>query len=105
LPQEQRSPSRTDILRFIAVDAEAPLPLAAQLRQQLAWLIASGQLKGGERLPPVREVASYLGINRNTVRAAGYDVSFARIPRVDHLAIASGSVPETVGAIADLMHH
>ena len=68
--EEGRAPSRTDILRFIAVDAEAPLPLATQLRQQLTWLIASGQVKAGERLPPVREVAKYLGINRNTVRAA-----------------------------------
>src|SRR5512136_2954826 len=54
----------------MAVDAEAPLPLATQLRQQLAWLIASGQVQAGDRLPPVREVAEHLGINRNTVRAA-----------------------------------
>jgi len=70
LPEPKRSPSRTDILRFVAVDAEAPLPLATQLRQQLAWLIASGQVKAGERLPPVRQVAEHLGIDRNTVRAA-----------------------------------
>ena len=42
---------------------------------------------------------------RDALRAAGHDVSLARIPHVDHLAIASGSVPETVGAIADLMRH
>jgi acetyl esterase/lipase len=42
---------------------------------------------------------------RDALRAAGHDVSLARIPRVDHLAIASGSVSETVGAIADLMRH
>jgi acetyl esterase/lipase len=41
---------------------------------------------------------------RDALHAAGYDVSLARIPGVDHLAIASGSVPETVGAIAALMH-
>jgi acetyl esterase/lipase len=41
---------------------------------------------------------------RDSLQAAGYDVSLARIPGVDHLAIASGSVPETVGAIAALMH-
>ena len=64
------SPSRTDILRFVAVDAEAPLPLATQLRRQLAWLIASGQVQAGERLPPVREAARHLGIHRNTMRSA-----------------------------------
>lgn len=42
---------------------------------------------------------------RDALRAAGYDVSLAQIPRVDHLGIASGSVPETVGAIAELMRH
>ncbi|MBM4431208.1 MAG: GntR family transcriptional regulator [Chloroflexi bacterium] len=67
---QKRSPSRTDILRFLAVEAKAPLPLATQLRQQLAWLIASGQVLAGEKLPPVRVVARHLGINRNTVRAA-----------------------------------
>ncbi len=67
---QTRSPSRSDLLRLIAVDADAPLPLVTQLRQQLAWLIASGQVQAGERLPPVREVAAHLGINRNTVRAA-----------------------------------
>jgi len=67
---EKKSPGRTDILRFVAVDAAALLPLATQLRQQLAWLIASGQVQAGERLPPVRAAAAHLGINRNTVRAA-----------------------------------
>jgi DNA-binding LacI/PurR family transcriptional regulator len=66
----KRAPSRTDILRFMAVDADAPLPLATQLRQQLAWLIASGQVQAGEKLPPVRAVAEHLKINRNTVRSA-----------------------------------
>jgi len=40
---------------------------------------------------------------RDALQAAGYDVSLAQIAGVDHLAIGSGSVPETVGAIANLM--
>jgi acetyl esterase/lipase len=40
---------------------------------------------------------------RDALRAAGYDVSLAQIPGVDHLAIGSGSVPETLGAIVDLL--
>jgi LacI family transcriptional regulator len=67
---EKRASSRTDILRFVAVDPAAPLPLVTQLRQQLTSLIASGQVQAGDKLPPVREVAAHLGINRNTVRAA-----------------------------------
>lgn len=42
---------------------------------------------------------------RDALQAAGYDVSLAQIPGVDHLGIASGSVPQTVGAIAALMRH
>jgi DNA-binding LacI/PurR family transcriptional regulator len=70
LNMPERAPSRTDILRLVAVDPAAPLPLVAQLRQQLTLLITSGQLQAGEKLPPVRQVAAHLGINRNTVRAA-----------------------------------
>lgn len=44
--------------------------MAAQLSQQLVWLIASGMLKEGDNLPAVRELAGELGINYHTVRAA-----------------------------------
>ncbi len=47
-----------------------PTTLANQLKQQLAWLIYSGKLQTGERLPPVRQLAGRLGINLHTVRAA-----------------------------------
>ncbi|MCU0489884.1 MAG: GntR family transcriptional regulator, partial [Anaerolineales bacterium] len=45
-------------------------PLAAQIRQQLAWLIASGELAAGERLPGVRQAAARWGVNLHTVRSA-----------------------------------
>lgn len=70
VPAQKRAAGRTDILRFLAVDPAAPLPLVTQLRRQLTSLITSRQVQGGDRLPPVREVAVHLGINRNTVRAA-----------------------------------
>jgi DNA-binding LacI/PurR family transcriptional regulator len=46
------------------------LALWLQLKQQLTWLIASGQVQPGERLPSVRQLADHLGINLHTVRAA-----------------------------------
>lgn len=45
-------------------------PLAAQIRQQLAWLIASGDLPVGARLPGVRQAAARWGVNLHTVRSA-----------------------------------
>lgn len=56
--------------RQIRVDPKAPLPLAAQVTQQLTWLIASGGLSEGDELPPARELAEQLGINFHTVRVA-----------------------------------
>lgn len=57
-------------LPLLRVDPTASVPLATQLSQQLAWLIASNELQTGDLLPPVRQLASDLGINLHTVRAA-----------------------------------
>ncbi len=57
-------------LTSVRLDPHAHLPLAAQLSEQITWLIASGALADGERLPPVRDLARELGIHMHTVRAA-----------------------------------
>lgn len=54
----------------VRVDPTAPVPLATQLSQQLTWLIAGGQLREGDQLPAIRDLAAQLGINLHTVRAA-----------------------------------
>lgn len=58
------------ILEKLAVNTDTDLALWLQLKQQLTWLIASGQVQPGERLPSVRRLANHLGINLHTVRAA-----------------------------------
>jgi DNA-binding LacI/PurR family transcriptional regulator len=58
------------VFDLLNVDPAAPLPLAGQLSQQLTWLIASGQIGEGERLPSVRKLAQQLGMSLHTVRAA-----------------------------------
>ena len=52
------------------IDAQSNLPIFAQLRQQITWLIASGELKPNDRLPTIRAVAEQLGIHMHTVRQA-----------------------------------
>ncbi len=64
------SSARPDVLHRIHVDPDASLPMSAQVSQQLVWLIASGEVKAGDRLPPVRALAERLGINQHTVRVA-----------------------------------
>jgi DNA-binding transcriptional regulator YhcF (GntR family) len=49
-------------------DAGDELPVGVQLAWRLRALIASGRLAAGERLPSVRTLAGWAGVNVNTVR-------------------------------------
>jgi GntR family transcriptional regulator len=52
-----------------AIDPSDELPVGLQLAWRLRALIYTGQLAGGERLPSFRRLASWAGVNLNTVRA------------------------------------
>ena len=52
------------------LDPTSRVPLSTQLRESLARDIEDGRLLPGERLPPVRELATSLGIAPNTVAKA-----------------------------------
>ena len=52
------------------LDPQSEVPLYHQLCKHFTELIRSGSLKRGERLPPTRELAGLLGLNRTTVSAA-----------------------------------
>jgi LacI family transcriptional regulator len=58
------------IIEFLRVDPEQAIPLSTQISQQLAWLIASGEIREGDKLPSLRNLAQHLGVNLHTVRAA-----------------------------------
>jgi DNA-binding transcriptional regulator YhcF (GntR family) len=49
------------------VDTRSPIPIRRQLTEQLKHVIESGGLPQNEPLPSIRELASFLGINANTV--------------------------------------
>src|ERR1700754_4076451 len=51
-----------------AVDPDDQLPVGLQLTLRLRALIATGRLPAGERLPSVRRLADWAGVNLNTVR-------------------------------------
>ena len=54
----------------IVLDRGSAVTIAAQLEEQLTWLIATGALAPGERLPSIRELGAELGIHHHTVRQA-----------------------------------
>ena len=51
----------------VTLDENSGIPVWLQLRNQLAFLIVSGEYKAGDKLPTVREMAADLGVNYNTV--------------------------------------
>src|SRR5918996_1126314 len=60
-------PSSAPVTPFSA-DATDELPVGIQLAWRLRALIAAGRLPAGERMPSVRALADWAGVNVNTVR-------------------------------------
>ena len=54
----------------IQVDLRSDVPIYIQIVEQIRHLVASGQLKPGDQLPTVRQLAAELRINFNTVARA-----------------------------------
>lgn len=55
---------------MIVLNARDPKPIYEQITENLRRLIASGGIAPGERLPSVRELATRLTINPNTIQRA-----------------------------------
>lgn len=58
---------------FLRIDDSAPLPVYAQLAEELRRAIVAGRWAPGEKIPSVRELAVAVGVNPNTV-AKVYDL-------------------------------
>lgn len=50
-----------------AIDPKSPVPLHAQIAEQIQLAIATGELLPGEQLPTVRQLSVDLRVNSNTV--------------------------------------
>ncbi|MBP8820411.1 MAG: GntR family transcriptional regulator [Syntrophomonadaceae bacterium] len=55
---------------FLAIDFQSDTPIYMQLKYQIIAGIARGELKEGENLPSVRQLAQDIGINLHTVNKA-----------------------------------
>jgi GntR family transcriptional regulator len=58
------------LTKHIKLDFRSEVPLYIQIMQQIEHLIATQELKVGDQLPTVRELATDLKINWNTVARA-----------------------------------
>jgi GntR family transcriptional regulator len=54
----------------VKVDRTEPIELHEQVAAEIRRAIAEGEAKPGERLPPARDLAAVLEVNRNTVLRA-----------------------------------
>ncbi|HLY34765.1 MAG TPA: GntR family transcriptional regulator [Jatrophihabitantaceae bacterium] len=63
----------------LEIDTAAPTPPFEQVRAQLAAAIASGELPPHTQLPPVRRLASDLGLAANTVARAYRELELAHL--------------------------
>jgi len=58
----------------VYVNPTGPISVFMQIENQVRFAIASGQLKPGDTLPSVRDLASLLQVNPNTVTKAYRDL-------------------------------
>src|SRR5580704_19669213 len=58
------------MLPRIQLQPQAETPLYMQIYEHISSAILTGTLARGEKLPPTRELAESLGLNRTTVTAA-----------------------------------
>ena len=55
---------------LISLDYQSRIPIYEQIVQEIERYVALGILKTEDQLPPIRELATELGINPNTVKKA-----------------------------------
>lgn len=65
----RRAVSEAD-LSHLKVDRDRAIPIYLQIARQISEAISSGSLPAGTRLPPERQLARALGVNRSTVLSA-----------------------------------
>jgi GntR family transcriptional regulator len=69
-PSAARGTAGINAAPELRVNLESPVPPYEQLREQIAGLIATGELTAGTRLPPVRQLAADLGLAGGTIARA-----------------------------------
>jgi GntR family transcriptional regulator len=58
----------------IHIDEDSNVPIYIQIEDSISSMIAAGQLKPGEQLPTIRELAADIRVNLNTVARAYFEL-------------------------------
>ncbi|MCB7136809.1 GntR family transcriptional regulator [Cellulosimicrobium marinum] len=85
----------------VEIDLDAPDPPYAQIRAQVVAHVAAGHLSPGDRLPPIRALASDLGLAAGTVARAYRELEAAGVVVTRRRAgtvVADGVTPSDVDA-------
>ena len=69
---------------YITIDEADSRPVYRQIAEEIKTLIARGELEEGIALPPVRQIASDLGVNLNTIAAAYRELQKEGLVKVRH---------------------
>lgn len=62
------------MLESLQVNEHSGVPVWVQIRNHMLFLIKTGQIKPGDILPTVRELATKLGVNYNTIHKVYQDL-------------------------------
>lgn len=76
-PSTGQAGSPADNTIVFRVDETSDLPIWAQLRNRIAYLIRTGFFRAGDQLPSVRSLAADAKINYNTVTKAYRDLELS----------------------------
>ena len=78
---------------FIRIEPSSSVPIYRQIIDQIKYQIAAGILKEGDRVPSVRELASRLAVNQNTILKVYNELcreNVLKIERGDGTFVSSG---------------
>ncbi len=58
----------------LQIEVESKVPIYSQIEEQIQAMVAAGQLRPGDQLPTIRQLATDLRVNYNTVARAYLDL-------------------------------
>ncbi len=101
------SPDASRFLESLHLNRRSALPIQAQIQAQIRYAIATGELKAGDPLPSINDLAERLAVNRNTVHQVYQNLTTVGLLESAHgkgvfVSAASDAITEAPG-LAELI--
>jgi GntR family transcriptional regulator len=83
---------------FIRIESSSAVPIYRQVIDQIKYLVAMGTLRQGDKMPSVRQLASKLAVNQNTILKVYNQLCQEKILQIDRgngtfVAVAAQTLP------------